>query len=334
MLGGYMKHSTLFKKWVKKTTPLTGLVVDAAWPEWWSESLDGDEEAHKELRRTLSTRLGLAVDSLDLTGTPRFVWDDRIKYKNFRGDLAEALPALSSFGMALTKIIRQGMQPTQGITGISSASLRQVLIQGIPFIQLETLLKFLWSINLPVLHLQLLPLTAKYMCGMTVHDEYGYAIFLAKNDFYPAALAFYLAHEIGHIALGHIGLNFALVDVEASDFNPIQNDEEELAADQYALELLTGVTHLSFSVTGGNQSSIGLAKECLRLSLEYGIEPATIALCYGFESHDWRTAQASLRYIYTLANPAWQTVNDYFHSHIDWGALGEHSSFVRTVILS
>jgi hypothetical protein len=328
---GNMGHETFLKSWIRKTTPFTGLIVDAAWPEWWSDSLDGDEKAHKELQRALSLRLGVATDSLRVGDPPRFIWDDRIKYKNFKGSLDEGLPALSSFGIALAKLIRQGVQPTQPIAGISAASLRQHLMQAAPFIRLETLLDFLWSIHLPVLHLQLLPLVTKCMCGMSVHDESSDVIFLAKQERYPATLAFYLAHEIGHIALGHIAPSFALVDVNPSNFTPIRDDEEELAADRYALELLTGASRLSFSVTGGKQSGRGLAKECLRLSLECGIEPATIALCYGFESREWRTVQVSLKHIYTLKNPAWKTINNCFHRHICWNALGEHSSFIRTI---
>ena len=42
------------------------------------------------------------------------------------------------------------------------------------------------------------------MAAMTVHAASGNAILLAKDSGYPAQLAFYLAHELAHIALGHL----------------------------------------------------------------------------------------------------------------------------------
>ena len=41
------------------------------------------------------------------------------------------------------------------------------------------------------------------MNGMLVQVGHRFAILLARDANYPAPIAFYLAHELGHAALGH-----------------------------------------------------------------------------------------------------------------------------------
>ncbi|CAI8807186.1 HTH-type transcriptional regulator / antitoxin HigA [Pseudomonas zeae] len=55
-------------------------------------------------------------------------------------------------------------------------------------------------------------------------------------------LLFHLAHELGHIALGHLETNGAIVDTNIQE-NPASKDVAEQAADAYAINLLAGEQH-------------------------------------------------------------------------------------------
>jgi hypothetical protein len=91
-----------------------------------------------------------------------------------------------------------------------------------------------------VIYLRVFPLPAKKMNGMVVQLGDRFAILLARDANYPAPIAFYLAHELGHAALGHTRDHVAVV--EFGDLLTDQGesrDDEEKAADRYALELLT-----------------------------------------------------------------------------------------------
>jgi Zn-dependent peptidase ImmA (M78 family) len=80
------------------------------------------------------------------------------------------------------------------------------------------------------------------MSAMTVEVGTRSAILLGKDSLYPAHVAFYLAHEVGHIALGHIQPGSMVIDLDRTDLADPAVDAEEAAADAFALELLTGLS--------------------------------------------------------------------------------------------
>jgi len=85
-------------------------------------------------------------------------------------------------------------------------------------------------------------------------------------------------------------------------------DAEERAADQYALELLTG--HAEPTVLPkGAYSAKELARVATEIAPETGVEPGTLALCFGYSTGDWATANASMNSIYMERKPVWNEVN-------------------------
>ena len=48
----------------------------------------------------------------------------------------------------------------------------------------------------------------------------------------------------------------------------------------------------------------------MRASEELGIEPGTLALCFGYSTKNWATANAAMKYIYAAPKPVWQEVNN------------------------
>ena len=61
--------------------------------------------------------------------------------------------------------------------------------------------------------LRIFPLKNKAMHAMVVRVRGRYAILLGRDATYPAPVAFTLAHELGHVLLGHLGDAPALVDL-------------------------------------------------------------------------------------------------------------------------
>lgn len=315
-------HAQAFKKRLINAG-LSSTAIDAAWPEWWSEAADSSTSAQAELRFTIARKLGLDPRSLISDEAPRFMWSDDTKYKNFSGTQNEQ-QAISSFGVALGKLLIRNTGVDYPIADLSADYLRATLLGGSPFIDLHTLISLLWAIGIPVIHLRIYPLPAKRMCAMAVKANNRYAILLAKDSDYPASTIFHLAHEIGHIALGHLNESEALIDMD----DPIEHkekDEEEAAADRYALSLLTGSPDFGVINEGAGRSSRELAEFAMGISTKRGIEPGTFALCYGFTSGDWPVAIGALKHIYTGQHPVWQTVNKAALSQIIWENLDDES---------
>ena len=319
-----------------RVTRLSENILEAAWPEWWSENAEDSPSAQAELRFSLARKLGLDPTSLLDDEQPEFVWEESSKYKNFRGDQESEKPALSAFGISTANLLFQCVSGKQDnpIESYSAGYLREAILSVNKFVGVPELLTFLWGISIPVIHLRLYPLAAKRMCAMAVKHRDSFAILLAYDSKYPASTAFHLAHEIGHIVLGHLEGSMALVDMEdPADVNIDEQDQEELAADRFALELLTGFPETPIEVIGTGKSASNLAKEAMAAAEKWRIEPGTIALCYGYRTGNWDVANGAIKRIYSEPRDVWKVVNGLARSQLDFDRLPEDSqNFLGAVI--
>jgi hypothetical protein len=149
------------------------------------------------------------------------------------------------------------------------------------------------------------------MAAMTVRLGDRWAILLGKDSVYPAPIAFYLGHELGHIALSHIAADRLIVDFEETNPRGDDEDEEERTADEFALELLTGESRPTVLPAEPliQSSARELARIAITASETLRIEPGMLAQCFGYSTGDWRTANASLKNIYASRIPVWREVN-------------------------
>ena len=322
-----------FKVRLAKATGLTDSVISAAWPDWWSDAADASPSAQAELRFTLARKLGLDPRSLLAEEAPRFLWNEAAKYKNFSGDNDKDRPAITSFGASIGRMLIKGVPNYQPIEGTSAATIRSSILANQPFIRLEHILAMTWGIGVPTVHLRVYPLSAKRMCAMAVRTRERASILLARDSQYPASIAFHLAHEVGHVALGHVEEDSALVDMEYPGQSQENADDEELAADRYALELLTGDPDFTVEKLGQGRSARQLAQEALKIGPANHIEPGTLALCYGHITQEWPTVQAAMAHIYDNPIPAWSITNQIAAREIRWDLIGdENASFLHAVL--
>src|SRR5690606_38991034 len=119
---------------------------------------------------------------------PRWIWEDAARFKSFRGDVQGHQPAISSFGMALGRILLGAAEPidSEFPSHFGAADLRAMLLRNRPSVGLMELLQLAWSLGIPVIHLRAYPLSAKQMSAMSVCINGRYVIFLAKDSQYPA----------------------------------------------------------------------------------------------------------------------------------------------------
>ena len=200
------------------------------------------------------------------------------------------------------------------------------------FIGLDTLLALSWGVGIPVVHLRVFPWPQKRMAAMTVRVGARSFVLLGKDASYPPWIAFYLAHELAHIALSHVKPDEALVDLDAGD-QLVAADDEEAAADAWALELLTGRARPAVTSADENRSAAELARVALEVAEPLRVEPGTLALAFGHTTGDWQIANGSLKRIYDVAAPVWRFVNRYAATQIDLDeAPVDAADFVREVL--
>ena len=218
---------------------ITARAIDAVWPEWWSSDAESSFSATTELRYTVARRLGMSPRSL-FEGPPRFAWRDESKIQEPRRGLVQEAAILSSFGVAVGRCAVAAMPDQEALSdSITARGLRGSILESSNVVDLNGLLAFCWGVGIPVLQLQLFPLSQKRMEAITVRTGDRYVILMGRESKFPAQVAYILAHEIGHIVLGHVSGLIALLDV--GDPLKITNaDDEEQNADRFTLEVLTG----------------------------------------------------------------------------------------------
>lgn len=292
---------------------LSDSAISAAWPRWWSDGAEASASARAELRFGVARRLGLDPHSLlEDRDEPRFLWSEEARFKHLSGETELERAGITSFGRAIASIlIAASLAPEQDLAGMTAHDLREgVIASGRPFVALGDLLALSWALAVPVVYLRIFPWPQKRMAAMTVKVGGRSAVLLGKDSSYPATVAFYLAHELGHIALQHVAEDQQIVDLEGETPASDAEDQEEREADAYALELLTGDPAPTVLPTGPGWAHGGaLAQAALDAAQDLRIEPGTLALCFGHSTGDWRTANAALGHIYTDERPVWIYVN-------------------------
>ncbi|MEQ1921607.1 MAG: ImmA/IrrE family metallo-endopeptidase [Pyrinomonadaceae bacterium] len=312
---------------------LTDTVITAAWPTWWSEAADASPSARAELRYSIARKLGLEPHSLlSADENPDFIWKNSARFKNLSDESDVEKWALTSFGTALGRMLLAGTDVGVGIAGVTPLGLRAKVLERQPFVRLVDLIAIAWSLGIPTIHLRVFPLIRKRMAAMSVAVGSGNAILLSKDSQYPAQIAFYLAHEIAHICLHHLKENEVLVDYEPTNKNQ-DLDPEEVQADQFALELLTGHASPVVLPEGEGKGPRSLANAALNAAGDLAIEPGTLALCFGYSTGDWQTAIGSLRYIYDAPRPVWREVNQIARDQLSFSGVPlDNMTYVRNIL--
>lgn len=313
-----------------KDAGLSDQAIAAAWPSWWDDAAASSSSARAELRFSLSRKLGLSPQSL-LGERVEFVWQDEARFKNLTVGDALQRGALASFGVVVGRLLVRATPAVRSLNGIAASALRKAVLANREVVDLIGLLTACWGLGVPVVHLRVFPLRKKSMRAMIVEVEGRHAVLLGRDAFYPSPIAFTLAHEIGHAALGHVGSGKAIVDVGNPAFEG--NDEEEREADAYGLELLTGSAKPAITTNTDNFSASGLAQACIAVGPPRGIEPGTLALCVGYIRGEWATANAALEHVYRERHEVWRVVNAIAQRELAWDELAADSAqYLRTLI--
>jgi hypothetical protein len=172
------------------------------------------------------------------------------------------------------------------------------------------------------------------MAAMSVRVGSRFAVLLGRDADYPAQVAYYLAHELGHVALRHIKVDSAAIVDLADPLEPAgEVDREEEEADRYALELLTGNPTPIIATATRRFTAEQLAQNVLETGPSLRVEPGTLALCFGHNTTQWPKVFAAMKYIYQEPRPVWPEVNGIAAQQLSWAALPDDTAaFIRTVI--
>lgn len=265
-------------------------------------------------------------------GDAVFIWHGDAKFKGLDVQSDVEHQALVGYATALSKLIFACSDfPTGGkLQHTAPDALREAILEVAPLVGVSQLLGLAYTMGIPVLYLQVFPLESKRMTAMSLKTENQHLILIGRNARYSAWLSFYVAHELAHILMGHLGVSGVLVDAE---INGEGVDDEEAHADRFALTLLTGRSNPEFEINREPKTATELANAVAHAGKATQIDPGTLALCYGFSTKDWVRANGALKCLYGSGRDLWLDINTAATQHLDFSRLTEdNAAYLSTVL--
>lgn len=271
------------------TLGFTKAIVKKLLPEWWEDDISNTPAGFQETSLILSKYLSIRYSSLLGDAEPTFVFPKH-KFKHSRNveekDLTKVV-ALSSLAARLTLEAYETKE--QNFKEISAKSIRETLLaRNSPWIDFNILLDYCWEIGIPVIFVENLP--SPKMQGLALQLQ-GRPVIILTSKHKHGYLVFHLAHELGHIILGHVTDEEWVIDKTITEGN---DDNHEVSANQFALEILTGKSDAAYRSQYRLYPDT-LATSALDVGRENKIDPIHIVLNYGYTNGSMGVANAACK---------------------------------------
>lgn len=307
---------------------LSDLGIDKAYskgllPEWVDAYPPSTNEELIQIKLYLASALNLDTASV-LNDQPSFA-NQNVRYKRTKNQLGSDLaPATALFSAVAKQCIQATATPFDGLPK-DPEELRAELVAGQNAVTLERVLEFLWGHGVPVIHCGNLPQKMSRPDALVVTVGGRPCVIVGGKRLPSAWHLFYVTHEVGHIARGHLAEDGILVDDVLSDAVDLDKDRDEQEANSYAFVLLTGsgqVTYLPDEVSDPGK--------LLRLAIKFGKEQAVDAghllLRYAAKNDAWGVIGNLLKS--QASGP--DVINKLAEEHLNWSALApENEAIVR-----
>lgn len=297
-------------------------------PAWWSPQVEKDPSGVSELAMLLGRRLSLDVGAL-MNGqlSPKGAMAS-VAFKHRAGLEPNSLEAASAIASSLAQTVLAALPGQYSKLPNRAADLSKAATEGgRHLLGFDALLTLCWDYGIPVIPLPNLPVGVRKMDGAALQIEDRPVIVIAKKKSSRAWLSFILAHEIGHIALGHLRPGSTIVDISLQEGATYaaeeHNDKQEAEADAFALEAMGGgIVATEIDSWAGHLAPVELAVKARSASKAYGIEPGHFILRHAFLHRRWPNAVSALRFLSEDVNPEAALLNE-FERRLDMDAVSD-----------
>lgn len=311
-----------------KQQGFTRQFVKGVLPDWWDDSMANTASGYQEAGMLLAKLFNIRPSSLLSENlAPEFRFGARRFKRNQCSDVAD-LDQACSLAMTAAKLAVQAM-PNAYVKPDAAAELRRSLLSNPEqrWIDFSTLLQYCWQIGIPVLHLSHLPNGAKKMDGLALSVGGRPAIVLTSKRPHGYML-FHLAHELGHIAEGHVDEDGAWAidtEIDAAD-----EQEDEVAANRYGFTVLTGEP-----IFKGLAESASIPKKGTQLALasmvmasSRRIDPMHVALATAHRCKNFKLGGAALLALVKNRPDDISVCTAMLERELDWESLSDDEAAV------
>jgi hypothetical protein len=269
----------------------------AVLPDWWDDQLASEPFNRALAEAAVSKALGFAISQLRDPGAvlpEPLVSNFRLKRHKKDERVKDVRPAVFVAERLSKLVLARAKDLPKFDPSLTAEQIRKRLLAAAPGIGLSALVEFAWEGGVVVIHVDpdRLPKASKKFAGVAMFCGGTPVVVLGSGKDGPPWLAFHLAHELGHLYLGHVTPGDPpLVD---SDIERVDDEPQEKQADAFANTVLTGGPNPGFS-SPYKLSGEKLADAAVAFGKANGIDPGTLALYYARSTTLWGAGQKALQ---------------------------------------
>lgn len=266
-------------------------------PDWWDDEAAAVPYNRALIEATISRHLGISLSllrdpnaKLVLPPMPSV----RLKSATRDSSVEQIRPSIQVALHVADMICRATPELPPFTTMMTAREVRADLLARAVPVTLQSLVEWCWTRGILVAHLALLPEAPGFrkFDGVVAFVGQRPCILLAEKKDSPPMLAFHLAHELGHLLLGHVGPGSELLADD--NLERIVTDEVEDAADAFASEILSGLASVEMKAIYGLTGD-RLVEKARAVGTRNEIDPGLIALMYGRNADRWGPANIALK---------------------------------------
>jgi hypothetical protein len=287
-----------------KSLGLSKAQVGALMPSWWDDTAAATGAGAWEFALLISRRLGLdavalargEVRPLGEVSEPRFKHTARVT--------PEELGPAARIAAALAKAIVAAMPERAPVhADTTAAQVREaILSSGAGRIDFDSLLNFAWQQGIAVIPLPNLPKGVKKMDAAALRVDGRPVIVISRKSDSKAWLSFILAHELGHLLLGHVPDNGSIVEGSIQDTAKFeaesQLDVHEREANAFAHAVLAGDrADAAVRTWSPRANMLDLVELASAAAPPLHSAPGQLILRYAFLNQAWAEAAMALRFL-------------------------------------
>lgn len=291
-------------------------------PSWWDDELNEKPTAVLEGAGHIAKRLHIDLRSLleaDQDVQFKALPNTKFKY-HLQSD--SDVPSLShQLASRVAELVASGVQaPFVPISG-DVVQVRQSIVETSGKVTLESVLNYCWQHGVAVIYFNDYPDNTRKITGMVQWQSDRPVIVLSSKRTHPAWLAFHLAHELAHLALGHVKEGI-LVDEEIKKGS---QDIEEVDANGFAVRLLVNDFDNCFNGQSVTSSSHLKNKINKCIKLDSTVDPCALAFNYAWHTDQYGFAGKAVKSL-DDSNNGDQIINQFLESHLDWDSISDDNA--------
>ncbi len=233
-------------------------------PAWCDSSALEDAGARQAAFLEIAKRLGVTYTELvsdDISLQLDLRWQGSAFRKSKNKETAKLVTS-RFVGIRLSDVIAEAYFQSREFVNFSRKNVRvcrESILVGEPWISFNALLNFCWQCGIPVVYHK--GEKGQAFDGLSIMTPKGIPVIILASGKNTAWTSFHLAHELGHIMLGHL-------DMGQKEMSKEQEDD----ADNFAHSLLCGFADLPTV-----QPNIPTA-ELKRIAVNFRVSPTALLL--------------------------------------------------------